>query len=58
MSVIFYGIHAKNIQDKKLMSSLSDEKYHEVFTGTVNVNANNSVVQYIFVDRIFVINVN
>jgi len=66
---IFYGIYGKNIKDGKLLVSLSDEKFHEVFIGTVTVKhndpavvwirpPNNKAVAYIYVDRIFAIEAN
>ena len=62
---IYYGIHGKNIKNGSLISTLADEKYHEIEIGTVNLEENekgqiwvrppnSNDIKYIFVDRIFI----
>jgi hypothetical protein len=63
---IYYGVQGKNIKNGSLINTLKDEKYHEVEIATINIEENekgqiwirppnDESVEYIFVDRIFLI---
>lgn len=63
---IYYGVQGKDIKNASLINTLKDEKYHEVEIATINIEdnekgqiwirpPNDESVEYIFVDRIFVI---